>query len=267
MIEYKELPFYEKAVYKGYMQMKGRHSHNKYELYYLKRGATKYFVDGKIYLLNPGDMIFIPKNVYHKTDNMKSADTERLLFMFDDSDIGEEFSPYIEWLKTRKFVRINYEKAHHIQSILKNIEKEEDRRPSGYDKMQLLYFKQLLVLIFRYSVEVGHKLTPPYALAEKISEYISNNYYDDLSLSLLSEKYSMSPSYLSRFFKKATGVGLNEYINITRITAAERLLSTTDLSITQIANDCGFNDSNYFAAVFKKLNGITPKKFAMLNRM
>lgn len=262
----KRPPFCEKVIYKSYWQMKDSHSHDRYELYYLKKGATKYFVNDKIYLLEPGDIIFIPKNVYHKTDNMESADTERLLFMFDDNDIGEEFSPYIEWLKTKKFIRINQEKLHHIQSLLKNIENEEERKPSGYEKMQMLYFRQLLILIFRYSVEPEHKLDAAYALAETISEYISKNFHKDLSLALLSKEYSMSASYLSRFFKRTTGVGLNEYINITRITAAEKLLATTDLPITQIASHCGFNDSNYFAAVFKRLKGITPKKFAMLNR-
>ena len=247
--------------------MKDSHSHNKHELYYLKKGATKYFVDDKIYLLESGDIMFIPKNVYHKTDNVKNTDTERLLFMFDDNDIGEEFLPYIDWLKTKKFVRINQEKLHHIQSILKNIENEEERKPSGYDSMQKLYFKQLLILIFRYSVDAEKKTDPAYVLAEKISEYISQNYYNDLSLSFLSKKFSMSPSHLSRFFKKATGVGLNEYINIARITAAEKLLSTTDLPITQIATACGFNDSNYFAAMFKRLKGITPKKFSLLNNI
>ena len=54
-----------------------------------------------------------------------------------------------------------------------------------------------------------------------------------------------------------------EYLNHIRITAAEKLLIQTDMPITRIAMECGFNDSNYFAAVFKKIKGITPKKFSL----
>jgi two-component system response regulator YesN len=60
-----------------------------------------------------------------------------------------------------------------------------------------------------------------------------------------------------------TGMGLSEYINIARVTAAEKLLLSADLPITEVATKCGFNDSNYFARVFKKLKGVTPKKYSM----
>ena len=85
-------------------------------------------------------------------------------------------------------------------------------------------------------------------------------------LASLSQRFGVSPSYLSRSFKKLTGVGLNEYINISRITAAEKLLQSGNLSITEVAFSCGFNDSNYFAAVFKRVRGVTPKKYALQSK-
>ena len=75
----------------------------------------------------------------------------------------------------------------------------------------------------------------------------------------------IGPSYFSKQFKAITGVGLIEYLNLTRITAAEKLLTETNRPITEVAMECGFNDSNYFAAVFKKIKGITPKKFSLQN--
>ncbi len=261
-----EIPFYEKTTHKINTKMPEPHFHDKHELYYLEKGHTKYFIDNEIYILEPGDMIFVPKNTFHKTDNMGTDITIRVLFTFDDRDIDEDFSKYIAWMKENKYIKIKHEKAHHIQSILKNIESEEEKRNDGYDKMQMLYFKQLLILISRYSLEINHKTSKLYATAESISKYITENYQGDLSLEHLAQVYSISPSYLSRFFKTSTGVGLNEYINITRISIAEKLLSDTNMPITQIASECGFNDSNYFAAVFKKAKGITPKKYAMLNK-
>jgi len=58
---------------------------------------------------------------------------------------------------------------------------------------------------------------------------------------------------------------LSEYINISRIAAAEKILKSGKYPITRVATECGFNDSNYFAAVFKKYKGITPKKYSIKN--
>ena len=102
-------------------------------------------------------------------------------------------------------------------------------------------------------------------VAESISKYIRENFSDDLSLYRLSKEFSMTPTYLSRFFKRSTGINLSEYINIVRITEAEKLLKNPAISITDVAFACGFNDSNYFSSVFKKAKGITPKKFSKLN--
>ena len=102
-----------------------------------------------------------------------------------------------------------------------------------------------------------------YSIIQNAAKYISENFNSDLTLDTLAAKYAMSPSHFSKQFKNVTGVGMNEYVNISRISAAEKLLLNTDWPITRIATECGFNDSNYFAAVFKKIKGITPKKYSM----
>ena len=72
----------------------------------------------------------------------------------------------------------------------------------------------------------------------------------------------MSESCLSRKFKQVSGMGLNEFITSVRIHNAEKLLAGGELSVTRIAELCGYSDSNYFASVFKKIKGTTPVKYA-----
>ena len=103
-----------------------------------------------------------------------------------------------------------------------------------------------------------------YRIIQSAARFISENFTKPLNLNDIAKLHAMSPAHFSRQFKKITGVGLSEYINITRVTAAEKLLLNTDMQITRIAEECGFNDSNYFAAVFKKIKGITPKKYSVL---
>jgi len=133
--------------------------------------------------------------------------------------------------------------------------------------MQRLYLKQLLILISRFRLHNNtSNFSELFLIIQDSAKYISTNYSNDLSLKTLAKKYAMSPCYFSKQFKSITGVGLNEYINISRISAAERLLTDTNLPIIEVAAECGFNDSNYFAAVFKKIKGITPKKYSLLHK-
>ena len=133
--------------------------------------------------------------------------------------------------------------------------------------MQNLYMRELLVLLSRHrEEELSEKVSPSLSLVQDVAKYITANFAEDLSLKRLSEEFAITPNYLSKQFKKLTDVALNDYINITRVSAAEKLLLSTNMNVTEVAMKCGFNDSNYFAAVFKKIKGITPKKYSMINK-
>jgi len=247
--------------------MQHAHFHNKHELYYLEKGKTKYFVGNEIFLLEAGDMIFVPKNTFHKTDNSEEAGAERILFTFDDDAVGESAQKHLLPLYEKKLIRMPADRRYEVQTIFHRLASEEHLKQSDYQEMQMLYFRQLLILISRsVKLHTDQDRDPTIELVQRIAKYISENVTDDLSLSQLSKRYALSPFYLSRVFKEVTGIGLNEYINISRITAAERLLQDTNKSIGEIAAECGYNDSNYFAAVFKRLRGITPKKYAAQHR-
>jgi len=203
----------------------------------------------------------VPAGVFHKTDSGDVAGTSRLLFSFDDKLIGERA---VEELTKNKFIRTPPKKLYKVKDILNQIEQEEKTQETDYREMQKLLFNQMMILIFRYRETESEKILGEAAvLGQSIAKYISENYDADLSLETLSKKFALSRSHLSRLFKKVTGVGISEYINISRVIAAEKLLTTKKLTVTQVAIACGFNDSNYFAAVFKKIKGITPKKYSM----
>ena len=77
----------------------------------------------------------------------------------------------------------------------------------------------------------------------------------------MAELFSVSPEHFSRVFKKETGLGFSKYLNSLRLQYAEQLLkSDKDQSITQVAEICGFDDSNYFSKKFKEMYGAAPKK-------
>lgn len=259
--------FFDRKTHKGHTKMARAHYHNQHELYFLVQGQTKYFVGNEIFLLEPGDLLFVPKHIFHKTDNLESTNVQRLLISFDEEDIGPQGETFLQGLKKDKLVRVPEEGQYRLQEVLHHLEEEQLQKHPHYRQMQRLYLQQLLILISRLQDRhIETPKNPRILLMQTVAKYISENPNKDLSLSALSKRYAISTGNLSRQFKSVTGVGLSEYINICRITAAEKLLMQGEESITAVALRCGFNDSNYFAAVFKKLKGITPKKYALQNQ-
>ncbi len=96
---------------------------------------------------------------------------------------------------------------------------------------------------------------------ERFDSRIYENYDKKLSLEDMSDKFHISRSYLSKKFKAVTGFGFKEYIVNVRIKNACRLLLETNKSITDIAFECGFNDSNYFGDAFRHVKGVSPNKY------
>ena len=94
-----------------------------------------------------------------------------------------------------------------------------------------------------------------------VKEYIDNNYRQSLSLDDLSTLFNINKFYLARKFKEEYGYTINQYVTNLRITTAKELLRFTDLNMTEIANDLGYNDSAYFTRVFTKEIGLSPLKF------
>lgn len=89
--------------------------------------------------------------------------------------------------------------------------------------------------------------------------FIENNYHEDIEVASLAEAAGVSQSYLMRCFKEYTGQTIKQYLNQYRIEKAKERLA--DLTVSDTAFSVGFNDSNYFGAVFKKLTGIGPQQY------
>lgn len=95
----------------------------------------------------------------------------------------------------------------------------------------------------------------------KVAEYVKNRFAEKLSLDEIAEYVSLSKSYLSRIFKEETGESLSSYINKVRIDKAKLMLLDNGCPLVDVASLCGFEDQSYFTKVFKRLVGVSPKRY------
>lgn len=96
---------------------------------------------------------------------------------------------------------------------------------------------------------------------QKVIKYLNTHFCEDISLKDISEKLYFNSVYLGQLFKKETDFSFNQFLNRLRIKKAQELLTYTDKTINEISFEIGYNNTNYFSKMFKKLNGITPKEY------
>jgi two-component system, response regulator YesN len=103
------------------------------------------------------------------------------------------------------------------------------------------------------------------AKIEKVKQFIERNCYKKITLQDAAQHVFLSPKYLSRIFESIEGSGFNDYKLKIKIEKAKELLQKTDLNIFQISSKLGYQNVESLTMIFKKITGITPKKFRQKN--
>ena len=115
------------------------------------------------------------------------------------------------------------------------------------------------------AVQLSGNLFPAYQLSEVIG-FLNREYRNKITLHDILKRIPMSRSTLNRNFIKAFGMSPIQYLNKIRLDHAAQMLTSTDLSIGEIAQLSGFDDSNYFTRIFHKKYGTTPGKWRRNSR-
>ncbi|WP_148222323.1 helix-turn-helix domain-containing protein [Caldicellulosiruptor hydrothermalis] len=127
-------------------------------------------------------------------------------------------------------------------------------------KANLDAIKEKFIALARNINEVTNKSGSH--LISRVIKFIDDNYCDpNLSLTYISDKFNISPQYLSTIFKEKVGMNLSDYIFQLRISKAKELLINTDKSVNEICQLIGYTHVSSFIKAFKKTEGISPAKY------
>jgi AraC family transcriptional regulator len=115
------------------------------------------------------------------------------------------------------------------------------------------------------SSDETHGASAP-AWLRRVRELLQDSYLQSPSLTALAGIAGVHPVHLSREFHKHFHMTIGEYVRTRRIEQASELLSHSELSLAEIASNCGFSDQSHFCALFKKHSGMTPAKYRNMTR-
>lgn len=266
--------FFQKKIYTEHVTRKPDfsmtcdHVHSHYEFYYLYSGTCVFSVNGTLYSLSAGDAFLVVPNDQHHTHYEGEVLCERTtVYFYNDILSSPFFSKHpelTELLSASGKIAIKKDKQPVITTILQQMCTENEQADDNTLSVLSLQLYQLLLQLKRYGIFYREQSETTLSLSEdieRVKEYIHMNYRLPITLDEVAEKANLSPTYLSKKFRRVTGVTFKEYLNYIRIRKASQALLTTDDPIAQIAADCGFNGSNYFKDIFRKTTGYSPREF------
>lgn len=155
--------------------------------------------------------------------------------------------------------------------ILKNMQSQENsllEMTNEYNTRKRYYtgkirgnFSALMFDIARNLSAAGSADEASGSKVDLVIRYIQEHYSSPITNHEIGQHFNFHPIYINRLMVKHTGTALHQYIINYRISVALNLLQTTNKSVTEIAYSVGFRDINYFSRYFKKLVGLSPKKY------
>lgn len=244
-------------------------------LIYLLKGSMEIIEDGMTYTLVPGTLFFLKSNVHHWGEKPFEVGTAWYYIHFYTADCSPSmpcFENKSTYFEKKSLLPNDFALTMVLPKILtlplgnaleKQIEKLIYLHHSFYAtdlmKMNLVLWE---ILLHCFELEQG-KMMPPGEdqLTQKVTNFLEQHLTHHFSPDELSKALNLSYKYIGTLFKAKTGMTIKQYELMLRLRKAVKLLCETNLSITEIAHETGFNDAFYFSKVFKKEKGLSPLQF------
>lgn len=98
-------------------------------------------------------------------------------------------------------------------------------------------------------------------VTEMLKDYICENYMKDLSVQQMAEKTNYSEPHFCRLFKQSFGQNFTSYLTEYRINMAKKMLERPTVNVKDVGKNVGYEDSNYFTKVFRRITGQSPTEY------
>lgn len=258
------------------------HYHYYVELLYGISGEFQVLLGGQYHQFARGDMVLINSREVHQIDALSKTGGKYVVVRFLPELIYNSISSnHFEMKYMLPFVTENSSKQKviskealrgtEIPNLFCEIVQEESEKKYGYELAVKNHIGRIFLWILRYwnakEEDVYEENAGDRNLRNQLQpvlQYVSEQYAGDIKAEEMAKLCHMSYSYFSRTFHRIMKMNFREYLNHVRIAAAEQMLVSTTLSITEIGVEVGFTTTSYFIKMFQSYKHITPKQFRKL---
>lgn len=267
----------EEATRSGSFDMKYRHYHSTYEIYYLLEGNRYHFIDRNIFFVQPGSLVFIAKNRIHKTSPAEQHFHHRFLIEIEETVMEQWFTEMAGgrlcslFTDEMSIITLTAAQQTFLNTKLDAIKQEASQKREACEEMIEYLLREILLFSFRIKSEgnaahisvrnlIGSE-TEKIRTVNRIAGYLADHYQESSSLDELASRFFTNKFYLTRIFKQVTGFTIREYLHIQRVQKAQEFLRSSLLPITEIALMVGFENVSYFEKIFRRYCMQSPREY------
>lgn len=242
------------------------HSHsNTLEISYVFEGKSAFFYNDRLYETKPGDIIIKSSNVIHAEKSDIDNPIEQICINIKGVQI-KNYPPNCLQLSTRQpIINVGDNKPMFDSMFRYILNHIDEANPENLNKIQAI-MRSILEIIYNDLLITNNEDNNNENQGKDVKpvlRFIEENFATDISIEKLSQKFFISPFYLSKKFKAETGYTINQYIIGCRMGEAQRLLIFSNAQIKDIAVSVGYENLPYFYSSFKKYVGCTPRDYKM----
>lgn len=235
------------------------HSHDCTELFYVTDGEGWLCTDEAQIPLQKNQLVIVNPKVHHTERSSVEKKMHYIVLGIDNLQFhfskDETFSPFqIFSLSSHREM---------ILALLHTILEELQNRQPSYEEICQHYLSILLLQLHRITGE-NFSFAPPTDIpyeCQRAKAYIEEHFREPITLERIAAIVHWDKFYFSHQFSDAFGIAPINYLLQLRIAHSKQLLCDTDYSVTQVAESSGFSSQNYFTQAFKKLVGVSPRKY------
>ena len=251
------------------------HTHSFAELVVILSGTGYHRVAGHLFPIAAGDVFIILGNRAHGYEDLSELHLANLLFdpvilngpSWDLSRLPGYHALFTlepQWRgegDISAHLRLDTRRLGRTMALIERIEDELKCREDGYRYMATVHFMRLVGELSRWYSGAQHPGARRLTRIGTAIGHLEHHLDEAVTLEELTDLSGLSSSTLNRAFRRAVGLPPLVYHLRLRIRRAGNLLRTTDLSVTEIAGQTGFDDANYFARQFKKAMSLSPSAY------
>ena len=246
------------------------HWHDEFEIIYVRSGFLTVSISGESYIGKTGDAFVVsPGNLHLMGSQTGTVDYYTFLFplkyiSFRTDDMLDE--KLLEPLNSGHLMicpRVNDTAKELCEQLIKIYEAKNDESESKITTQvrTKIILLQFILEMWKKGFVIENDTSGRNIVEKEMVSYIQQNFTGKISLKEFGEQFHLSEKYISRYFKEHFHITLSQYITHLRLEHAKQLLQDTDIPVTEIAMQSGYQNVSYFIRSFKKTYGVSPLKY------
>lgn len=235
------------------------HRHeNLFEINYVEEGSGRHFIDGKVYLSHPGDVLVYNSGVLHE-DSVHEKNTV-CMFGLGIENLQIDGMPEGWLLPVETSMKIPCSlRAPQVRQLFLGIEEQVRGKETTQPEVASMFAASILLLVRELAIsQENAEQSKEMQLARQISAYIDQHFSEEISLESLEQQFGVSKYHIAHLFQRQIGYSPIQYLQRRRIGEAQSKLVFTDQKVIDIALDVGFHSLSYFTRTFTKIVGMSP---------